>query len=195
MRSILVRLSLLLTVGYLYGQKEIAQYIFFGMDRERISEESFLQNAGIDRYRDAIMQNMRVLREAFPGSTVIQYANFMPGEWLPWDDKGYLEDLFKLAVEENVGMGGPDIKIWKRAQMNHSYKFLKMYADSIVTGIAVQDGNLEEINPRSGKKVTVSEIYEFGHTYLGLDYIFWCTQEPFYSSDVLPFLRTSVHEP
>ena len=153
MRSILVRLSLLLTVGYLYGQKEIAQYIFFGMDRERISEESFLQNAGIDRYRDAIMQNMRVLREAFPGSTVIQYANFMPGEWLPWDDKGYLEDLFKLAVEENVGMGGPDIKIWKRAQMNHSYKFLKMYADSIVTGIAVQDGNLEEINPSPSLRV------------------------------------------
>lgn len=148
-----------------------------------------------DGYRDAIMENMRTLKQAFPSSTVIQYANFVPGEWLPWNDKGYLESLFELARIEDVGMGGPDIKIYKKAQMNHSYKFLKAYSESIITGMAVQDGNYEEINPKTGKRVTVPEIYEFGSAYLGLDYIFWCTQEPFYSSEVLPFLEKMEQRP
>src|SRR5262249_9755164 len=39
-------------------------------------------------YRDAIITNMKALKLAFPKSVVMQYANFMPGEWLPGDDKG-----------------------------------------------------------------------------------------------------------
>ena len=65
-----------------------------------------------ERYREAIIQQMEVLRNAFPTSVVIQYANFMPGEWLPWDSQGYLERLFQFAREHNIGMGGPDIKIY-----------------------------------------------------------------------------------
>lgn len=39
-------------------------------------------------YRDAIREQMLMAKRAFPNTVVIQYANFMPGEWLPWDDKG-----------------------------------------------------------------------------------------------------------
>ena len=141
-------------------------------------------------YRDAICEYMAMAKKAFPRSTVIQYANFMPGEWLPWDDKNYLKSLYVLAKEKEIGMGGPDIKIYKPAQMNHSYKFLKEYSDAIITGVAVQDGNYEEINPKTGKRVTVEEIYDFGQNYIGLDYIFWCTQEPYYTNELLPFLKT-----
>jgi len=139
-------------------------------------------------YRDAILENMKALRKFFPESIVIQYANFMPGEWLPWDDKGYLEDLYMLAKDLQIGMGGPDIKIYRKAQMNHSYKFLREYSEHIITGMAVQDGNYEEINPGTGNQVTIQEIFDFGKDYIGLDYIFWCTQEPFYSQELLPFL-------
>ena len=140
-------------------------------------------------YRDAILEYMARAKKAFPKSVVIQYANFMPGEWLPEENKSFLESLFVLAKEKGIGMGGPDIQIYKKSQMNHSYKFLKQYADKIITGLAVQDGNYEEINPMTGKRVTVEEIFEFAHNYIGLDYIFWCTQEPYYANELLPFLK------
>jgi hypothetical protein len=146
-------------------------------------------------YRDAIEHQMRVLKGAFPNSVALQYANFMPGEWLPFEDKGYLESLFKTAAKYDIAMGGPDIKIYKKAQMNHSYKFLKRYSGKIKTGVAVQWGNYEEITPKPGRRVTVKEIYCFAKDEIGLDYIFWSTQEPFYSRDVIPFARNSERKP
>jgi hypothetical protein len=54
--------------------------------------------------------------------------------------------------------------------------------------VAVQDGNLEETNPGTGERVTVAELYRFAMERLRLDYIFWGTQEPYYSEDILPYL-------
>ena len=34
-------------------------------------------------YKDSIIETMKILRTSFPKSTSMQYANFMPGEWLP----------------------------------------------------------------------------------------------------------------
>jgi hypothetical protein len=138
-------------------------------------------------YRDAILKQMEVAKLAFSKSVVIQYANFMPGEWLPHENKGYLESLYYFASINCIGMGGPDIKIYNKAHMNHGYKFLMQYSNDIKTGIAVQDGNYEEINPKTGKQVTVDEIYNFGNDELGLDYIFWSTQEPFYTEFLIPY--------
>ena len=132
---------------------------------------------------------MEISKEAFHKSVVIQYANFMPGEWLPWEDKGYLESLYQCAAENDIGMGGPDIKIYKKVQMNHSYRFLKEFSNDIKTGIAVQWGNYEEINPKTEMEVTVDEIYKFGQNEIGLDYIFWCTQEPYYTNRLIPYLE------
>jgi len=140
-------------------------------------------------YREAILKQMKVVKEAFPNSVVIQYANFMPGEWLPLDDNGYLESLYRFAAENKIGMGGPDIKIYRAAQMNHSYKFLKKYSNQIKTGIAVQWGNYEVTNPKTQQEVTVKEIYDFGYDELGVDYIFWCTQEPYYTEHLIKFLE------
>jgi hypothetical protein len=36
--------------------------------------------------------------------------------------------------------------------------------------------------------VTAAELYEFAKDRLRLDYIFWGTQEPFYSKQVLPYI-------
>jgi hypothetical protein len=58
----------------------------------------------------------------------------------------------------------------------------------VPTGVAVQHGNYEVINPKTGKQVTVPEILDFGKNYLRLNYIFWCTEEPYYSKQVLPLL-------
>lgn len=141
-------------------------------------------------YQQALLDQMGALKKAFPVSVALQYANFMPGEWLPWEDKGYLESLYKFAAAHGVAMGGPDIKIYKRAQMNHSYKFLKAYSADIISGVAVQYGNYQEINPKTSKEVRVEEIYAFGQEEAAADYIFWSTQEPYYSQQVIPFVES-----
>jgi hypothetical protein len=60
-----------------------------------------------EAYRNGILANLAALREAFPRSVKIQYANFMPGEWLPRTDKGYLDSVYRRAAELGVGVGGP----------------------------------------------------------------------------------------
>lgn len=141
-------------------------------------------------YRNAMIGYMAALRKSFQHSVVIQYANFMPGEYPHRASKLHLDSLYKFAATNNIGMGGPDILVYQQPHMNHSYKFLRQYASVMITGCAVQDGNYKIINPSTGSQVTVNDIYDFACQYLQVDYIFWGTQEPFYKDNVLPFLET-----
>jgi hypothetical protein len=140
-------------------------------------------------YRDAIIENMKVLKRAFPKSVALVYANFMPGEWQPTNDKGYLRAVYKAAKELKVGVGGPDLLPYKPGQMNNSYHLVRDSAGAILIGIAAQDGNYEHENPKTGKRVTIPEMIQFATEYLRADYIFWCTQEPYYSEQLIPLLK------
>lgn len=133
-------------------------------------------------YRDAIITNMKALKRAFPKSIALQYANFMPG-------KGSLQAIYEAAKEMKIGVGGPDLLPYKMVQMNNSYPLIRDVAGIVPVGIAVQDGNYEHENPKTGKRVTVPEIIEFAKDYLKVDYIFWCTEEPFYSEQLIPLLK------
>ena len=73
--------------------------------------------------------------------------------------------------------------------MANSYPFMRESAGMVPCGIAVQDGNYEHRNPKTGQQVTVSELVDFAAHYLRVTYIFWGTQEPYYSQTVLPLLR------
>jgi len=140
-------------------------------------------------YRDAVITNMRTLKRAFPKSVAMQYANFMPGEWLPGEDKSYLRGVYQQARELKIAVGGPDLLPYRRNQMNHAYALIKESDGLVPTGIAVQEGNYEVVNPKTGKRVTIAELLEFATEYLKVDYIFWCTQEPFYSEQLMPALK------
>ena len=140
-------------------------------------------------YRDAIIDNMKVLKRAFPKSIVIVYANFMPGEWRPTDDRGYLRAVYQSARDLRVGVGGPDLLPFKPGQMGSSYELIRESAGKVPVGIAVQDGNSAYINPKTGKRVTIAEQLGFATGYLRANYIFWGTEEPYYSNQVIPFLR------
>ena len=135
-----------------------------------------------ETYCDGIIANMMALKRAFPKSVTLQYANFMPG------DKKYLEKVYQQAETLQVGVGGPDLLPYKYFQMENSYPLIRQYAGLVPTGIAVQDGNYEHKNPKTGKQVTIAELVSFATEYLKVDYIFWCTQEPFYSQRVIPFV-------
>ena len=140
-------------------------------------------------YRDAIIENMKMLKRAFPKSVALVYANFMPGEWRPTHDRGYLRAVYRAARELKVGVGGPDLLPYKPGQMDSSYPLIREVAGLVPVGIAVQDGNSAYVNPKTGKRVTIAEQLAFATEYLHADYIFWCTEEPYYSNQVVPFLR------
>jgi hypothetical protein len=142
-----------------------------------------------EEYAAGIREMMSGARRAFPRSHVIIYANFMPGEWLPGNDKGYLRSVYAHAHSIGAGVGGPDILPHRRWQLRHSYPLIAARPPGVVAAVAVQDGNLAEKNPATGERVTVAELYRFAKDYLRLDYIFWGTEEPYYSTEIIPFLR------
>ena len=139
-------------------------------------------------YFEGIKAMMTAARAAFPTSIVIEYANFMPGEALPEDDRGYLRGVYRHAERAGIGVGGPDLLPYRRGQQTHSLPLIAARAPEIPAGMAVQWGNLADVNPITGVPVTVEELYEYARDSLRLDYIFWGVQEPYYSNDVLPFL-------
>lgn len=142
-----------------------------------------------EAYVEGIREIMTAARRAFPRSCVIVYANFMPGEWLPENDRGYLRAVHAHADSIGAGVGGPDLLPHRRGQRKHSLPLIAARRQGVVAGIAVQDGNLAERNPATGERVTVAELHRFARDDLRLDYIFWGTQEPYYSTEVIPYLR------
>jgi hypothetical protein len=148
-------------------------------------------------YATVIQDNMRALKTAFPTSTKIQYANFMPGEWLPWEDEGYLRSLYQTGEEIGVGLGAPDLMFKRRGQLNHALAMMHEGDFSVPIGIAVQDGNYvgstgadEHFKERqSGAEFTqsmVPTLHAFAKDFLKVDYMFWVDQKPYFKDQVLP---------
>ncbi len=144
-----------------------------------------------EAYAAALRVNMLALKKAFPRSTTMQYANFMPGEWLPWEDFGFLRSLYEYGEAIGVGLGAPDLMVRRRGQLNHALAMMHEGEFSVPLGIAVQDGNYigETGNTRvkTERKNIVPMLYSFAKDFLRVDYMFWSSQEPYFSEDVLPF--------
>jgi hypothetical protein len=138
-----------------------------------------------DCYVEAIKKNMLVIKTSFKISIPLLYANFMPD-----DSKADLEAIYQYAQKLKLAMGGPDIKVYRKAQMDNSYPLIRNMAGIAPTGMAVQEGNYSVVNPKTGKPVTIPEIMDFATGYLKLSYIFWCTEAPYYREQVLPMLRS-----
>jgi hypothetical protein len=134
-------------------------------------------------YRDAIIANMRALKRAFPKSIVMQYANFMPG------GRPYLEAVYQAARGSNIAVGGPDLLPFRPFQHENSYPLIRESAGVVPTGLAVQDGNYGDVDPKTGKRASIAELLRFATNDLKLDFIFWCTEEPYYSRELVPFIR------
>jgi len=142
----------------------------------------FPKDFTFEKYRDGVIANMKAMREAFPKSVVLVYANFMPGD-------GSLPAIYEAARKLRVGVGGPDLLPYQTWQMKNSYPLIRASSAHVAVGVAVQEGNYHHINPQTGKEVTIAEILKFGEEYLGVDYIFWSNEEPYYSERLVPFLK------
>jgi hypothetical protein len=136
-------------------------------------------------YRDSIIANMKALKRAFPKSIAMVYANFMPG------GRPYLEAVYNAARESKVAVGGPDVLPFRPFQHANSYPLIRASSGIVPTGLAVQDGNYGDVDPKTGKRATIAELLKFATDDLKLDYIFWCTEEPYYSQELIPFMQST----
>lgn len=151
-------------------------------------------------YLQGIKNNMLAAKKAFPNATTMLYANFIPGEWLPFDDKGYLKSIYEYGEKIGVGLGGPDLMVTRKGQLNHALAQMHEGKFTAPLGIAVQDGNYisktgadkdYEENKDSGlkgRKNLVPMLHAFARDFLKVNYIFWVNQEPYFEEDVIPCL-------
>jgi hypothetical protein len=142
------------------------------------------------RYAESLKINMLALKRAFPLSTTMQYANFMPGEWLPGQDKGYLRSIYQFGQEIGVGLGGPDLMYKKKGQLNHTIAMMHEGKFTVPLGIAIQDGNFigetGNNNLVNVRENIVPILHAFARDFLKVNYMFWVYQEPYFSEDVIP---------
>ncbi len=139
---------------------------------------------------EGLKTNMLALKKAFPTSTTMQYANFMAGEWLPYDDKGYLRSIYEYGEQIGVGLAGPDLMFKRKGNLNHTVALMHEYNYTVPLGIAIQDGNYigttgtKEIKNERDNLVPV--LHAFAKEFMKVSYIFWSYQEPYFSEDLIP---------
>lgn len=143
-------------------------------------------------YLNGLKENMLALGRAFRLSSTMIYANFIPGEWLPFNDKGYLRSLYQYGQEIGVGLGGPDLMVTRKGQLNHALALMHEGHYTVPIGIAVQDGNYigktgaNAYEEAKSRKNIVSLLHAFAKDFLKVRYMFWVNQEPYFKEDVLP---------
>lgn len=151
-------------------------------------------------YVQGIKNNMLALKTAFPDVTTMVYANFMPGEWLPWEDKGYLKNIYQYGEQIGVGLGAPDLMVTRKAQLNHALAQMHEGKFTVPLGIAVQDGNYigktgadndyheTKDTGKKNRKNLVPMLNAFAKEFLKVDYMFWVNQQPYFEEDVISCL-------
>lgn len=141
-------------------------------------------------YVQSIKDNMLALKKAFPKSVTMQYANFIPGEWLPWNDYGYLRSIYSYGEKIGVGIGGPDLMVTKKGQLNHTIAMMHEHSYTVPLGIAIQDGNYigqtNSMKIQKKRKNIVPMLHAFAKDFMKVNYIFWVNQKPYFKEDVLP---------
>jgi len=143
-------------------------------------------------YIHGLKENMLALKKWFPISITMIYANFMPGEWLPGNDKGYLHSIYQYGEKIGVGLGGPDLMVKKKGQLNHALAMMHEGNYTVPLGIAVQDGNyigetgdIDEATNKKPHDNIVPLLHAFAKDFLKIKYMFWVNQEPYFKTDVL----------
>lgn len=142
-----------------------------------------------EKYAQALKVNMLALKQAFPQSVTMQYANFMPGEWLPWEDEGYLKSIYRYGQKIGVGLGAPDLMVKRKGQLNHAIAMMHENRYDVPLGIAIQDGNYTGVTgsekaTKTGENI-VPLLHAFAKDFMRVDYMFWVNPKPYFERDVL----------
>ena len=132
---------------------------------------------------------MTALKHGFKNSVTIQYANFMPGEWLPWEDEGYLKSIYEHGESIGVGLGARDLMPRRKGQLNHALTMMHENKYPVPLSLAVQDGNYigktNSMDVNNQRKNLVPSLTSFATKFLKVNYMFWVNQEPYFEQDVM----------
>ncbi|KAH8817242.1 hypothetical protein F5884DRAFT_246117 [Xylogone sp. PMI_703] len=156
--------------------------LIYGMNfaESSITIDESANNFTCDGYFQNTLDNALYARSVFSTSYVVQYINFWPCGY--GGDGGYLADSFAFVSNHSIGIGGPDDIPYKPGQENNSYPYFDMYRDKVpISVIAVQEPDLNETNPDTGKNFTKAEFTNFATEQLGVDIIFWALSSPWLS--------------
>jgi len=140
-----------------------------------------------DKYVAGELENIKIARQAFQKSRVIQYINFFPDEW--HNDHQYMSQFFSYAQKHHIGLGGPDVVPYKPAHMKNSYPYFHQFKHELFIAMAIQEPDYTYTNPDTGKPYSFTEFYEFAENYLGADILFWNIEEPFFSHELAPHMN------
>lgn len=147
------------------------------MPETSIGVDQSANNYSNETYFRGELENAGYAAEVFKKSYVVQYVNFWPDGWN--DENNRFTDSFNFYAEHGVGVGGPDLIPFKKTQLQNSYPFLAKYHDKVpISVIAVQEPDLAEINPHTGKKFTTKEFVDYATNVLKVRIIFWATTSP-----------------
>jgi hypothetical protein len=150
-------------------------------------ERSLLGRSGYtpEKYRDALVTNLRNASASLPRSRIFWYMNFLPG------NQGYIGDIAQQLVGTGVVMGGPDILPDNSALQRRVYPFYEEFRGRLKLFGSMQNDSYR--HPRGGGKVkgnvaafpgsqagagpagywSMEDLYAFARDRLHVDYIFW----------------------
>jgi len=142
---------------------------FENADREKLHYTT-------EAYVRAVEAGMQAMKDAFPGTVVIQYVNMPPES---------IQSLADYAKAHGVGFGGPDIYPTDPVLNNPQRGVYRLYAPLsglVPLGAAVQQNDYTQRTAfrGGGGETPVKEIYEFGRDKLHLNYIFWGTRAGYF---------------
>jgi hypothetical protein len=154
--------------GQIYG---------INLPESAITVQQSENNFSCKGYFDGEMDNVQYTREVFQKSYVVQYINFWPCGY--GGTGGYLADSFAFAANHSIGIGGPDDIPFHPAQEHNSYPYMYEYRNKVpISVIAVQQGDLTAINPKTNETFTKADFTSFAINNLGVSIIFWATSSP-----------------
>ncbi|KAJ7933443.1 hypothetical protein B0H13DRAFT_2507114 [Mycena leptocephala] len=126
-------------------------------------------------YFRATLENAAFARSVFARTRVVQYINFWPDAYA---DEQVMGETFAFMEKHDVGVGGPDDIPYHEAQEENSYPFMREYKGRLpLQVIAVQEPDLSQLNPTTGKPFTRGDFTRFAEE-LGCQIIFWATSTP-----------------
>jgi hypothetical protein len=128
------------------------------------------------------LENAGYAAKVFKKSYAVQYVNFWPDGWNNTNNR--FTDSFDFYAKHGVGVGGPDLIPNKPGQEANSYVYIPKFRNKVpITVVAVQEPDLVEINPSTGKPFTQEEFVNFAMDELSVRIIFWATTSPWLESN------------
>jgi hypothetical protein len=136
-------------------------------------DESELSAAGYtpEKYRDALVQQLRSATRSLPRSRVFWYMNFLPRK------QDYIRDIANDVAGTGVVMGGPDVLPENQALARRVYPFYSEFRGRMKLFGSMQRNSFRHMRtaaaPGAAGYWSMADLFEYARDKLHVDYVFW----------------------